>query len=173
MGRKSIRENKNIYQTAREDAGLTRSAASEKIGFMSESVLEKIEYEQAKPDPEEALAMAVAYSRPDLCNYYCSHECRIGQLYVPEVKTSDLSQIVLEMIVSLNAMNKQKERLMEITVDGQITEDEMSDFVSIQRMVSQISMAADALQMWIDRSISDGKVDKELLEKYKNNSTQL
>lgn len=168
MGRKSIRENKNIYQTARESAGLTRSAASEKIGFMSESVLEKIEYDQAKPDPEEVLAMASAYSKPDLCNYYCSHECRIGQLYVPEVKVSDLSQIVLEMIVSLNAMNKQKERLMEITVDGKITEDEIGDFMTIQRMVNQISMAADALQLWIDQSISDGKVDKKLFDKYKD-----
>ena len=23
--------------------------------------------------------MAVAYRKPELCNYYCTHECRIGQ----------------------------------------------------------------------------------------------
>ena len=42
------------------------------------------------------------------------------------------SQIVLETIASLNAMRRQKERLIEITVDGKITGDELADFVHIQ-----------------------------------------
>ena len=42
MGKKSIKENKNIYQISREDAGLTRSQASEALVFMSDSRIEKI-----------------------------------------------------------------------------------------------------------------------------------
>jgi len=49
--------------------------------------------------------------RHNLCNYYCANQCPIGQQYVPEIKTKDLSQIVLEMLASLNSMNKQKERM--------------------------------------------------------------
>ena len=33
MGKRSVRENKNIYQTSREEAGLTREKASELMEF--------------------------------------------------------------------------------------------------------------------------------------------
>lgn len=167
MGRKSVKEDKNVYQIAREQAELTRSEASEQT-YLSESVIEKIEYGTSKPDPDEVVSMAKAYKRPELCNYYCSHECSIGNVYVPEVKISDLSQIVLHMLASLNSLEKQKDRLIEITVDGDITDDELKDFAQIQKMVNQISMAADALRLWVDKSIASGKVNAEELEKLLN-----
>ena len=43
MGRNSTKEDKNIYQQSRESASLTREAAAEKIEFISESKIEKIE----------------------------------------------------------------------------------------------------------------------------------
>ena len=53
--------------------------------------------------------------------------------YVPKIKVKDLSRIVLEMLASLNSMNKQKDRLIEITVDGSIEGEEIKDFVNIQK----------------------------------------
>ena len=44
MGKLSTKENKNIYQRSREQAGLTRAAASEQL-YMSASRIEKIENE--------------------------------------------------------------------------------------------------------------------------------
>jgi hypothetical protein len=41
MGKKSIKENKNIYFQSREEAGLTRAQASELMDFISESRIEK------------------------------------------------------------------------------------------------------------------------------------
>lgn len=73
--------------------------------------------------------MARAYKKPSLCNYYCSHECPIGQEYVPEVEVKELSSIVLEMLASLNSVHKQKDRLIEIAADGKITGDEIVLFV--------------------------------------------
>ncbi len=168
MGRKSTRDNKNIYQLAREEAHLTRAEASETIGFMSESVIEKIEYDQSIPDPDEVLAMSKAYKKPELCNYYCSQECPIGHEYVPEVKISELSQIVLHMLASQNSLEKEKNRLIEITVDGKIAADEMKDFVRIQKIVNHISMAADAMRLWIDQNIASGNIDKDTFEKLVN-----
>ncbi len=43
--------------------------------------------------------------------------------------------IVLEMIASLNALEKEKNRLVEITVDGEITEDEYRDFAAIENQL--------------------------------------
>ena len=102
--------------------------------------------------------MADCYKNPSLCNYYCSHECPIGQEYVPEVKLKDLSQITLEMLASLNSLEKEKTRLIEITVDGIISEDEKEDFERIQNQLSQISLAVDSLQLWVQKAIVDGKI---------------
>ena len=43
MGKRSIKENKNIYQTSREDLALTREKASQLMQFMSADRIEKIE----------------------------------------------------------------------------------------------------------------------------------
>ena len=161
MGRKSTKENKNIYQTSREAVELTREAAAEQLQFISSDRIEKIENEKSLPHPDEILAMADCYKNPALCNYYCSHECPIGQEYVPEVKSKELSQITLEMLASLNSLDKQKARLVEITVDGIISEDEMEDFKKIQEQLEHISMAIDSLQLWVEKAIMDGKIAEE------------
>ena len=160
MGRKSTKENKNIYQTSREAASLTRDAAAERLTFISADRIEKIESEKSLPHPDEILAMADCYKNPSLCNYYCSHECPIGQEYVPEVKFKELSQITLEMLASLNALEKEKNRLIEITVDGVISTDEMKDFEKIQQQLAQISMAIDSLQLWVQKAIAEGKISQ-------------
>ena len=159
MGRKSTKENKNIYQTSREDAGFTREAAAEILEFISSDRIEKIENEKSLPHPDEILAMADCYKNPTLCNYYCSHECPIGQEYVPEVKLKDLSQITLEMLASLNTLEKEKNRLIEITVDGVISEDEKEDFERIQNQLAQIALAVDSLQLWVQKAVVDGKIN--------------
>ena len=105
MGKQSTRENKTIYQLCREAAGLTRAEASEKMDAVSDSKIEKFEYETQEPTPYDILQMADAYKRPDLCNYYCSHKCEIGHRYVPEVEMTDLSNIILETIASLNEIS--------------------------------------------------------------------
>lgn len=164
MGKKSIKENKNIYQLSREKLDLTREKASEQMTYISADRIEKIESEKSLPHPDEILAMAQCYKAPDLCNYYCSHECPIGQKNVPALKLKDLSQIVLEMLASLNAVDHEKNRLIEITVDGEISKDEMQDFVAIKNQLDKISLSVNTLQLWIDQTIADGKIDPELLE---------
>ncbi|MBR4183563.1 MAG: helix-turn-helix domain-containing protein [Lachnospiraceae bacterium] len=158
MGKRSIRENKNIYQLSREALDLTREQAGELLEFISPDKIEKIESEKMLPHPEDVLAMSKAYKTPQLCNYYCSHECPIGQIYVPELQMKDLSGIILEMIATLNRINKEKDRLIEITADGQITEDEYEDFKKIRSELSKISMSVDTLSLWVDKSIADGKI---------------
>lgn len=161
MGRKSTRENKNAYQISRESQNLTRDAAAELLDFISADRIEKIESEKSVPHPEEILAMAECYKNPSLCNYYCSHECPIGQEFVPEVQVKDLAQITVEMMVSLNKLAKEKDRLLEITVDGQITEDEMSDFSKIEEELDEMSMTIDSLKLWVSNSVAAGKLIKK------------
>ncbi|MBR3867331.1 MAG: helix-turn-helix domain-containing protein [Butyricicoccus sp.] len=161
MARVSTKENKNIYHITREGLGLTRESASELLGCLSPERIEKIENERSLPHPDEVLVMAEKYKQPGLCNHYCANQCPIGQQYVPEVKIKDLSQIVLEMLASLNSVGKQKERLIEITVDGQISNDELRDFIAIQEELERISIAVETLQLWSERMLATGAIDIE------------
>ena len=134
---------------------------------MSAERIEKIESERSMPHPDEVLLMSDTYKQPTLCNYYCANQCPIGQQYVPEVKVKDLSQIVLETIASLNTMQKQKDRLIEITVDGRITGDELADFVQIQEQLEKISVAVETLQLWCERMLDTGAIDKASYDAYR------
>ena len=113
MGRKSIKENKTRFQLSRENAGFTREGAAATLEFISADRIEKIENEKTFPRPEEVIAMSESYNDITLCNYYCTHCCDIGQKYMPEIKTKELSQITLEMLATLNILTKQKDRLIE------------------------------------------------------------
>lgn len=167
MARRSTRANKNIYQTTRENLALTREEASELLVTVSPERIEKIENERSLPYPDEVLVMADKYKQPNLCNFYCANQCPIGQQYVPEVKIKDLSQIVLEMLASLNSMQKKKDRLIEITVDGEISGDELADFIYIQEELERISIAVETLQLWSEQMLATGKIDPALYKAYK------
>ncbi|MCR5277863.1 MAG: helix-turn-helix transcriptional regulator [Lachnospiraceae bacterium] len=158
MGKRSVRENKNIYQLSREELGLTRDKAAEQMLYVSPERIEKIESEKSLPHPDEILAMAKCYQRPQLCNYYCSHECPIGQKYVPEVEFKDLSQITLETLASLNSLERAKNRFIEITVDNEVSEDEVEDFLKIQEEMNKIDATVQSLKLWIDHTVATGKI---------------
>lgn len=153
MGRKSTKENKTRFQISREDAGFTRDGAAAALEFISADRIEKIENEKTLPRPEEVIAMSKHYNDMTLCNYYCTHCCDIGQKYMPEIKAKELSQITLEMLATLNTLTKQKDRLIEITVDGQISEDEKADFLNIRNNLDDMALAIESLKLWIRDTI--------------------
>ena len=162
MARVSTKENKNIYQLTREGLKLSREAASELLESIPPERIEKIENERSLPHPDEVLVMSDKYKQPSLCNFYCANQCPIGQEYVPEIKVKDLSQIVLEMLASLNSVSKQKDRLIEITADGKISGNELEDFIFIQEELERISITVETLQLWSERMMATGIIDEEL-----------
>ena len=167
MGKQSTRENKNIYQLCREEQGLTREKASEQMTGVSASRIEKIEYELQEPTPYDVVQMADCYKKPELCNYYCSHKCSIGDRYVPEVEVSELPNIILETIASLNEINPLTGRLIQIARDGRITDDEIHDFAFISNKLDEISLAIDSLNLWVDKSASENNINIRLFHEEK------
>jgi len=163
MGRKSVKENKNIYQIAREEQNLTRAQASDALVFLSEAKIEKIESEATRPQPEDVIAMAKAYKRPDLCNNYCANECPIGKKSVAEIdyKNLSISNITLEVLSSLNYLSNNKDRFIDITVDGEVSDKELPDFAKIYKELTDISTTANALKVWIEQQINEKRIDRE------------
>lgn len=156
-----------VYKNLRKSHSLTRDEvcdkASEAGNPMQPERLERIENGKFPITPHEVMLLADIYGEPTLCNHYCSKECPIGEKYVPEIKVKDLSQIVLEMLSSLNTMKRHQERLIDITADGIIQDDEIRDFVYIQKELERISITVETLQLWVEQKLSDKKIN---IEKY-------
>lgn len=156
-----------VYKEIRKKHDLTRDDVCDKASIMNNPIqperLERIENGKFSITPDEVMLLAEIYGEPTLCNHYCSKECPIGEKYVPEVKVKDLAQIVLEMLSSLNSMKKSQERLIEITADGMIDDEEIKDFVYIQKELERISITVETLQLWVEQMLADKKIN---IEKY-------
>ena len=168
MARASIKPNKTVYQLRREELGLSREKASDLLAAIPPERIERIENGKFIAHPDEVVLMAEKYHAPQLCNYYCANECAIGKQYVPEIKIKELSQIVLEMLASLNTIKKRQERLIEITFDGVIESDEVEDFIQIQDDLERISITVEALQLWVEQKLAAGDIDIEAYKRAKD-----
>ena len=163
MGRRSVRKNKTIFQQIREVKGLSREAACERLGSVSNSRLVRIESGETPAYPEEVVLMAEAYGEPNLPNLYCANECPLGKNEIPEIEVKELPIITLETLNLLNRLTKQKDRLIEISADGELTPDEYRDFLAIRKDLEKMSMVIDSMQLWIENRIVDGSIPEEIL----------
>ena len=160
MGKRSVRENKNIYQLSREERELTREAASEALVFLSPERIEKIESGKSAPHPDEVLAMEHAYRNPELSNWFCTHECPIGMKYEQEVKLKSLAQVTVETLAALHAMNEEEKRLIAISVDERVSDAERGDFDRILDKLGALDRAIRSMQIWLEHARQSGKIDE-------------
>ena len=65
-------------------------------------------------------------------------------------------------------MNKKKDRLIEITADGKIANDEIEDFIYIQEELERISITVETLQLWSEQMVAKGLIDPDAYHAYKN-----
>ena len=151
MGRRSTRPNKNIYQLAREEAGLTREKASELMAGISDDRIEKIESEKVLIRPDEVLQMSRCYKKPELFNLYCSRECAIGIEQVPEIKEKDLPTIALEILSVMRFLEKEKDLLIDIAADGRLSEEEIPAFEVIRTHLESLAGTVDALNLGLQK----------------------
>lgn len=163
MARLSNKENKTMYQIVRENLGLSREKASTLLVTITPERLERIENEKFDVTPDEVLLMSKVYKCPKLCNYYCSNKCSIGKKYINELEVVGLEKIVLQVISSVNNLNKNKDLLIDIASDGKISDNEIDDFVNIKKELEKISNDANILNLWIEEMILNGNIDGEKL----------
>ena len=131
MGKRSVKENKNIYQQSREAAGLSREAAESIMTFVSADRIERIESGRSAPHPDEVMQMEQGYKSPELSNYYCTHECPIGMKYVEQAELKELPQLTVELLSALHAMEEERDRLIDISVDGRVNSTERKQFANL------------------------------------------
>lgn len=158
MGRKSIKENKSHYQLCREACDYTRAEASNKMSTISEDRLEKIENGKLTVHPEDIVELAEAYKQPELCNWYCHEVCGIGKRIVSKPENMDLTRAVLEIMNCINEINSQKDRMVALAADGQITQTEQAEFSEIYKQLDQLANSVESLKIWVRKTLTDGKL---------------
>lgn len=163
----------SIYKDTRKKHDMTRDEVCDKASELNYPLqperLERVENGKYPITPDEVMLLSEIYGEPTLCNHYCANECPIGEKYVPEIRVKNLTQIVLEMLSSLNSLKKRQERLIEITADGMIEDDEIKDFISIQNELERISITVETLQLWVEQMIADKKINIEKYNELKEN----
>lgn len=161
MGKRSVKENKNIYQQSREAAGLSREAAESIMTFVSTDRIERIESGRSAPHPDEVMQMEQGYKSPELSNYYCTHECPIGMKYVEQAELKELPQLTVELLSALHAMEEERDRLIDISVDGRVNSTERKQFNIILNKLTVLDRAIRGMRIWIEDAINTGKLDQE------------
>ena len=124
----------NIYQSAREGAGMTQEAAAERLGW-SVRCLQDIEQETRTPSPEKVAQMAELYRAPWLRGHYCNR-CPLGCVWHRPESDVELQQLALE--VGLEADDWEQERrdahmLARIALDRKIVDGEYAQYQAIQK----------------------------------------
>lgn len=158
----------NLYLEVRDRLELSRDEASELLETISSDKLGRIETEKQLPTPEDVMIMAEKYGDPGIMNYFCASQCPMGQKYVPRVEFDDLEKTVLKIVASLNSMNINKDKLIEIAEDGEITDDELMEFIRIEKELSRVSMAISKMEIWTEQMLSSGLIDRGKYEALKN-----
>ena len=158
----------NMYRETRDKLGLTREQASELLETIEPSKLERIESEKQIPNPEDVMIMAEKYGEPGIMNYFCASQCPMGQKYVPRVEYDELEKTVLKIVSSLNSMNAKQDKLIEIAEDGEITDDELVEFINIEKELARVSMAISKMEIWREQMLSSGLIDRDKYEALKN-----
>lgn len=133
----------NIYQSAREGAGLTQEAAAERLGW-SVRCLQDIEQEAREPSPQKVAQMVELYRAPWLRGHYCNR-CPLGCVWHRPETDVELQQLALE--VGLEAEDFEQERrdahaLARIALDRKIDDGEYAQYQAIQqRMLRRAYLA--------------------------------
>lgn len=114
--------------------------------------LYRIESGIANPYPEEVHLMADLYNAPELENYYCTEMCPLG-CGMPKVELEDLDRIAIKALASFRKLDQTKEKLLDITEDGVITEDEKPDLESILSNLEELESVAQNLKVWAKKNL--------------------
>lgn len=162
MGTRPTKALNNIFCKARLDAAKyneklkSRDGAAELLGYASASTISDWELGISIPTPDAVLKMADLYNAPELVNAFCKSMCPLGY-DLPEVSICNLDRITIEVLSALNEIDVTKDKLLEITADGIISDNERPVLNEILDKLDKINKVSSNLKVWIQKNL-----DKEV-----------
>lgn len=157
MANITAKTSSNVFYQARCKASAHNEQLSSREGAadimsIDRGRLYRIESGITNPYPEEVHLMADLYNAPELRNYYCREICPLG-VDVPVLELEDLDRITVKAMASLRKVEETKEKLLDITADGVITEEEKPELRRILATLDEIATIAQSLKVWAEKNL--------------------
>ena len=140
----------------RNDRIFSRAGVEQAIGI-SEDRLSRIESDLSVARPDEIVLMAELYHEPSLKNWYCRKCCPLGKDR-PEVKDESIDRITIRLLASMENIERQRTRLLDMVKDGLISEDERPVLKDILDGLNDLAIGNLSLRNWIEKNMKDGEV---------------
>lgn len=160
MGTRPTKALNNIFCKARLEAAKyneklkSRDGAAELLGYASASTISDWELGISIPTPDAVLKMADLYNAPELVNAFCKSMCPLGY-DLPEVSICNLDRITIETLSALQGIDSTKDKLLEITSDGIISEQEKPVLAEILDKLDRINKVSSNLKLWIQKNFEN------------------
>lgn len=140
-----MQEYRNIYQIARESAGLTQERACELLDISVDSVRA---YEGGKRVPPDrvVIKMIEIYNAQYLAYQHLKTSAEVGQKYLPNIEIKELPIAMLRLQKEVSDFIKLKDEMIEITCDGIIDDKEKPRWDKIMKELDDVVEAIMALK---------------------------
>lgn len=167
MGRDAMKAAGNPWYEARKKAAEyderlhSREGAAERLG-MSVSSVADAELGLTKCMPvDKAVLMADLYNAPHLLNYYCLHECPIGCRHSISDEVVDIDRVTVKLLKRLKVddLEKVKDRLLDISEDGVIEDEEKPDLASVLTYLEDLAKVISELKTIGQMAMNGGEKD--------------
>lgn len=138
----------NMYQSARESAGLTQESAAELLGISTKSVQC---YEAAHTIPPAGMVqkMVLVYGAAWLGNSYCNG-CPLGMHRSLPESQLDVQQLAIEIGLAFGTpeqFRRDATRMLEISLDRQISDAEIKDYNEITERFWRCGLIAEKMRI--------------------------
>jgi len=148
-------EYRNIYQKAREVAGYTQERAAELIDISVESI-RAYETDRRVPPNEVVAKMVEIYDARYLAFQHLKNSVPIAREFLPNIEVRDIPGAMLRLQKEVTDFIKCRDELIDITCDGQITDDERPRFDAIMKELNDIVDAIASLEFATENSKKSG-----------------
>jgi transcriptional regulator with XRE-family HTH domain len=130
----------------------SKEGASEMLGI-SVSTLSDYELGLTKIVPTDMVVkMANLYNAPELENYYCTEMCPLG-CNIPKAEIEDLDRIAIRALASFRKITETRDTLLDITADGEISEDEKPALKRVLENLEELEIIAQNLKIWAKKNL--------------------
>lgn len=134
---KEQQEYRNIYQIARESAGLTQEKSAELMDISVDSLRAYEGDRRVPPDPV-VIKMIEIYNTQHLAYQHLKTSAEVGRKYLPDIVIKDLSTAILNLQAQIDDYVRCEKDLIRIGSDGKVSEDELCDFKKICKELDDI-----------------------------------
>lgn len=138
-------ESRNIYQIARESAGITQEKAAELLDISVESIRAYEGFKRTPPN-KVVVGMIEIYDSRFLAYQHIKNASEDLQDYIPNIDIKDLPSAILRLQKEVADFIKVKDDLIDITCDGVIDSEERPRYDKILKELDDIVEAIMSLK---------------------------